>query len=150
MQAASFGTVQPLSGNGGSDPFAIEGRKLDPANLTAAGWQVVGPNYLKTLGIPLLKGRDLTAADVQPGAPPVAIINEKMAARYWPNEDPIGRRITLGLPRPDNPWITIVGIAKNVPHRARSQPEPDWYASRVVSPQRHRYLFVRSALPASS
>ncbi len=151
VEAASFGTVQPLSGNGGSDPFAIEGRKLDPANLTAAGWQVVGPNYLQTLGIPLLKGRDLTAADVQPGAPPVAIINEKMATRYWPNEDPIGRRITLGLPRPDNPWITIVGIAKDVPHRAvDSRPEPDWYASRVVSPQRHRYLFVRSPLPASS
>ena len=151
VESASFGTMQPLSGNGGSDPFAIEGRKLDPTNLTAAGWQVVGPNYLKTLGIPLLKGRDLLAADMQPGAPPVAIVNEKMAARYWPNEDPIGRRITLGLPRPDNPWITIVGIAKNVPHRAvDSQPEPDWYASRVVSPQRHRYLFVRSALPASS
>jgi len=151
VEAASFGTVQPLSGNGGSDPFAIEGRKLDPANLTAAGWQAVGPNYLRTLGIPLLRGRDLTAADVQPGAPPVAIINEKMAARYWPNEDPLGRRITLGLPRPDNPWITIVGIAKDVPHRAvDSQPEADWYASRVTSAQRRRYLFVRSALPASS
>jgi putative ABC transport system permease protein len=88
---------------------------------------------------------------VQPGATPVAVINEKMAQRYWPNEDPIGRRITLGLPRPDNAWITIVGIAKGVPHRAvGSQPEPDWYTSRVVSPQRHRYLFVRSALPSSS
>lgn len=151
VAAASFGTVQPLSGHGGSDPFAIEGRKLDPANLTAAGWQVVGANYLKTLGIPLVKGRDLTAADMQPGAMPVAIINEQLAARYWPNEDPIGRRITLGLPRPDNPWITIVGVAKNVPHGAvDSQPEPDWYASRVVAPQRHRFLFVRSALPASS
>jgi len=151
VESATFGTVQPLSGNGGSDPFAIEGRQLDPNNLTAAGWQVVGANYLKTLGIQLVKGRDLTAADMQRGAPPVAIINEKMANRYWPNKDPIGRRITLGLPRPDNPWITIVGIAKNVPHRAvDSQPEPDWYASWVVPPQRHRYLFVRSALPASS
>jgi putative ABC transport system permease protein len=57
----------------------------------------------------------------------------------------------LGLPRPDNPWITIVGVAQNVPHRAvDSQPEPDWYASRVVSPQRHRYLFARSPLPASA
>ena len=151
VESATCGTVQPLSGNGGSDPFAIEGRKLDPNNLTAAGWQVVGANYLKTLGIPLLKGRDLTAEDMQPGAPPVAIINEKMASRYWPNEEPIGRRITLGLPRPDNPWITIVGVAQNVPHRAvDSQPEPDWYASRVVSPQRHRYLFARSPLPASA
>ena len=151
VQSVSFGTLQPLSGRAGSDPFAIEGRKLDPANLTSAGWQLIGANYFKTLGIPLVKGRDLSPQDMEPGAPAVAVINEKMAARYWPNEDPIGRRITLGLPRPDNPWIEIIGIAKDVPHRAvDSQPEPDWYASRVVSPQRHRYLFVRSAQPTSS
>ena len=151
VHGASFGTVQPLSGSAGSDPFAIEGRQLDPANLTSAGWQLVGANYFRTLGIPLLRGRDLTPEDMDPGASPVAVINEKMAVRYWPNEDPIGRRLTLGLPRPGNPWITIVGIAKDVPHRAvDSQPEPDWYMSRVVSPQRHRYLFVRSAHPASS
>jgi putative ABC transport system permease protein len=151
VHSASFGTVQPLSGRASSDPFAIEGRALDPTNLTSAGWQLVGANYLKTLGIPLLRGRDVTAEDMQPGASPVAVINEKMAARYWPNEDPIGRRITLGLPRPENPWITIVGVAKDVPHRAiDSPPEPDWYMSRVVSPQRHRYLFVRSAMPAAT
>lgn len=151
VQSASFGTLQPLSGRAGSDPFAIEGRKLDPKNLTAAGWQLAGANYFKTLGIPLIKGRDLTPEDMEPGAPAVAVINERMVARYWPNEDPIGRRITLGLPRPDNPWITIVGIATNVPHRAvDSQPEPDWYTSRVVAPQRHRYLFVRSAQPTAS
>jgi putative ABC transport system permease protein len=151
VQTVSFGTNQPLSGTAGSDPFAIEGRKLDPTNLTAAGWQLAGANYLKTLGIPLVKGRDFTPEDMQPGALPVAIINERMAARYWPNEDPVGRRITLGLPRPENPWITIVGIAKDVPHRAiDSKPEPDWYTSRVVSPQRRRYMFVRSALPAAT
>ena len=151
VQAVSFGTSQPLSGRAGSDPFAIEGRQLDPRNLTSAGWQLVGANYFKTLGISLIKGRDVTPEDMEPGAPGVAVINERMAARYWPNEDPIGRRITLGLPRPENPWITIVGIAKDVPHRAvDSKPEPDWYTSRVVSPQRHRYLFVRSAQPTSS
>lgn len=150
VQSVSFGTNQPLSGTAGSDPFAIEGRKLDPSNLTSAGWQLVGANYLKTLGIQLVKGRDFTAEDMQPGAPPVAVINERMAARYWPSEDPIGRRITLGLPRPDNPWITIIGIARDVPHRSiDSKPEPDWYASRLVAPQRHRYVFVRSALPSS-
>lgn len=151
VQSASFGTGQPLSGNAGSDPFAIEGRQLDPANLTSAGWQLVGANYLKTLGIPIVKGRDLTAADMEPGAPPVAVLNTRMVERYWPGEDPLGRRITLGLPRPDNPWITIVGIAGDVPHRAvDSKAEPDWYTTRVVSPQRHRYLFVRSALPTST
>ena len=151
VQSVSFGTSQPLSGHAGSDPFAIEGRQLDPRNLTSAGWQLVGANYFKTLGIPLTKGRDVAPEDMEPGAPGVAVINERMAARYWPNEDPIGRRITLGLPRPENPWITIVGIAKDVPHRAvDSKPEPDWYMSRVVSPQRHRYLFVRSAQPTSA
>ena len=151
VQSATFGTIQSLSDSAPNDPFAIEGRKLDPSNLTSAGWQLAGANYFKTLGIPIIKGRDLTAEDMQFGAPGVAVINERMAARYWPNEDPIGRRITLGLPRPENPWITIVGVAKDVPHRALdSQPEPDWYTSRVISPQRHRYLFVRSAQPVSS
>ena len=144
--SVSFGTLQPLSGSAASDPFAIEGRQLDPTNLTAAGWQLVGANYFKTLGIPLIKGRDLTPEDMEPGAPGVAVINEKMAARYWPNEDPVGRRITLGLPRPENPWITIVGIAKDVPRRLDSQPEPAWYTSRVAAPQRRRYVFVRTGL----
>jgi len=148
--SVSFGTLQPLSGSAGSDPFAIEGRQLDPTNLTSAGWQLVGANYFKTLGIPLVKGRDLTPEDMEPGAPGVAVINEKMAARYWPNEDPIGRRITLGLPRPENPWITIVGIAKDVPRGLDSQAVPAWYISRVVAPQRHRYVFVRSGLPGVS
>ncbi|HEV2834519.1 MAG TPA: ABC transporter permease [Pyrinomonadaceae bacterium] len=148
VQSVSFSTQQPLSGNAGDDPFAIEGRRLDPANLTTAGWQLAGPNYLQTLGIPLVKGRDLSAQDLAPGAPPVAVINEKMAARFWPNEDPIGRRITLGLPRPDNPWVKIVGVAKDTPHRALgSQAEPDWYLSQMTATQRNRYVFVRSVLP---
>ena len=148
VQSVSFSTRQPLSGSAGSDPFAIEGRQLDPSNLISAGWQVVGPNYLKTLGISIVKGRDFTAQDIEPGAPPVAVVNERLVTRYFPNEDPIGRRITLGLPRPGNPLITIIGVAQNVPHRALdSKAEPDWYTSRVVSAQRRRFLFVRSALP---
>ncbi|HET6972704.1 MAG TPA: ABC transporter permease [Pyrinomonadaceae bacterium] len=151
VQSATFSTRQPLSGSGGSDPFAIEGRQLDPSNLTAAGWQVVGPNYLETLGISIVKGRDFTQQDTEPGATPVAVVNEKLVTRFFPNEDPIGRRLTLGLPRPGNPWITIIGVARNVPHGALdSNAEPDWYTSKVVSPQRHRFLFVRSALPAAS
>jgi putative ABC transport system permease protein len=146
IQSVSFGTSQPLSGTARNDPFAIEGRRLDPANLTTAGWQLAGAHYFRTLGIPLVRGRDLTEADMSPSAPVIGVINEKMAARYWPNEDPIGRRISLGLPRPDNPWITIVGIAKDLPYRnTEATPEPDWYLSRTNGPQLNRYLFVRSA-----
>jgi putative ABC transport system permease protein len=151
VQAVSFSTQQPLSSAAGNDPFAIEGRKLDPAKLTTAAWQVVGPNYLQTLGIPLARGRDVNEQDIAPGAPPVTVINEKMAARFWLGEDPIGKRITLGLPRPENPWVTIIGVAKNTPHRTLdTQAEPDWFVSRTVAAQRHRYVFVRSVLPASA
>jgi putative ABC transport system permease protein len=146
VQGASVSTMRPLNGSARSDPFAIEGRPFDPSNLNSAGWQMVGANYFRTLGIPLVQGRDFTAQDTNENAPIVAVINEAMARRFWPNENPIGRRITLGLPRPDNPWITIVGIAKDLPHRAiDSTPEPDWYFSRALGSQRDRYLFVRTA-----
>src|SRR5258705_8921802 len=69
VQAVTFSALQPLSGAASSDPFAIEGRTLDPANLTSAGWQVVGANYVRTLGVLLLKGRDLHPQDIEPGAP---------------------------------------------------------------------------------
>jgi putative ABC transport system permease protein len=150
VEAASLGTARPLSGAARNDPFAIEGRSLDPSNPSFAGWQVVGANYFQTLGIPLVQGRDLTSQDMEQDAPIVAVINETMAQSYWPNENPIGRRLTVGLPRADNPWATIVGIAKDLPHREiGSRPEPDWYLSRARGPQLDQILFVRTvASPA--
>jgi len=105
-----------------------------------------GANYYHTLGIPLVQGRVLTLQDMDEAAPVVAVNNETMAQRYWPNENPLGRRLTVGLPRADNPWVTIVGIAKDLPHRAiDSLAEPDWYLSRPLGPQRNQILFVRTA-----
>lgn len=145
VQATASSTTRPLSGVARNDPFAIEGRPLDPSNISFAGWQIVGAKYFQTLGIPLLQGRDLTLQDMDRAAPAVAVINETMAHRYWPEENPIGRRITLGLPRPDNPWVTIIGIAKDVPHRLDSSPQADWYLSRPLTPQRNQILFIRTA-----
>ena len=146
VQAASLTTVRPLSGIARNDPFSIEGRPLDPANPNFAGWQMVGANFFRTLGIPLIQGRDLTWQDADQASPVVAVVNETMARKYWPNENPLGRRITLGLPRLDNPWVTIIGVAKDLPHRAiDSLPQPDWYLSRPLGPQRNQILIVRTA-----
>ncbi|MCM3872700.1 MAG: ABC transporter permease [Pyrinomonadaceae bacterium] len=145
VEAASVSTARPLSGVTRNDPFSIEGRPLDLDNPTFAGWQMVGANYFQTLGIPLVQGRDVAFQDLAVTAPPVAVINETMAARYWPNENPIGRRVTVGLPRADNPGATIIGIAKNLPHRIDSLPEPDWYLSRSPGLQHNQILFVRTA-----
>lgn len=144
VQSATSSTLKPLGGIAHNDPFAIEGRPLDPSHLMSAGWQVVGPGYFGTLNIPIVRGRDITIADTVQAAP-VAVINERMADRYWPNEDPLGHRISLGLPGPANPWVTIIGIARDTPHRAiDSKSEPDWYLSRALGNQLNRYLIVRT------
>jgi putative ABC transport system permease protein len=146
VQGVTISTARPLSGVARNDPFAVEGRALDPSNISFAGWQMIGANYFRTLGIPLVRGRDVTAADMDEKSPAVAVINESMARRYWPNEDPIGKRLTVGLPRPENPWVTIVGIARDLPHRGLdSTPEADWYLTRPAGLQRNQVLFVRTA-----
>jgi putative ABC transport system permease protein len=150
VESASLSTAQPLSGIAVNDPFSIEGRPLDFNNAPVAGWQHVTPNFFRTLGIPIVVGRDFTERDTADTSG-AAIINEAMARRYFPNEDPIGKRLTLGLPRPDNPWLTIVGVVKDIPHRGlESKAEPDWYLSYLGQPRRYGYLMARaSGDPAS-
>jgi putative ABC transport system permease protein len=144
VESASLSTIQPLSGVATNDPFVIEGRPLDFSSPSVAGWQLVAPNYFRTVGIPIVAGRDFGEHD-NADAAGAAIINEALARRYFPNEDPIGKRLTLGLPRPDNPWLTIVGVVKDIPHRGlESKAEPDWYLSYLRQPRRDAYLMVRS------
>jgi putative ABC transport system permease protein len=145
VEQASLGNIIPLSGTETNDPFSIEGRPFDLSSAPVAGWQLVTPNYFRTLGIPIMQGRDFTEHD-HAESPNVAIINETMARRYWPNEDPLGQRIMLGAAQPDRPWSIIIGVARDIPHRTiDSQPEPDWYLPYLREPQRAMRLFVRSS-----
>jgi putative ABC transport system permease protein len=79
--------------------------------MPGASYSVACPNYFKTMGIPVLKGREFTDQDSL-HAPGVIVINEAMARLYWPNEDPIGRAIRLG--GSDGPRLTIVGVVGDV------------------------------------
>ena len=150
VESAGLSTIQPLSGIAVNDPFSIEGRALDFDNAPSAGWQLVTPGYFRTLGITFAAGRDFTERD-NAAAPGAIIINETMARRYFPDEDPIHKRMTLGVPRPANPWQTIVGVVKDIPHRGlESKAEPDWYSSYLHQPRRDVYILVRAtADPAS-
>lgn len=112
----SAATIRPLPFSG-SDPvlnFDIEGRAPDnPAQPFSARYRSVSPDYFRTLGIPIRMGREFTDAD-NVDAPGVAVINEAMAHVFWPNENPIGKRIQ---PRfPNNRMCTIVGVVGNVRH----------------------------------
>lgn len=92
----------------------IEGRADDPSDPAQAGYQVVSPGYFGTLRIPLLRGRSIEDTD-RPHTPIVAVVNRAMADRYWPGEDPIGRRFTFwGDPADaDTEWATVVGVVGN-------------------------------------
>ena len=106
----------PLSGANAGRGFTIEGRAAPSATEgPSASYRLTCPGYFKTLGIPLVRGRDFTSAD-SVTAPEAVIVNETAASRYWPNQDPLGQRIKLGPPTSENPWMTVVGVAKDVRH----------------------------------
>jgi putative ABC transport system permease protein len=101
----------PLEGNAGRG-FQIEGRPpAEPGKMPGANYTVACPNYFRTMGVPVLKGREFTAQDTLT-APGAIVINEAMAHDFWPDEDPVGRAIRLG--GSDGPRLTIVGVVGNV------------------------------------
>lgn len=83
----------------------------DPQVETEMRW--ASPDYFQTLGIALLKGRDFNDAD-SIGAQPVAIVDESFARRFYPNEDPLGKRIKRGAPNSTRPWKTIIGVVRPI------------------------------------
>jgi putative ABC transport system permease protein len=96
--------------------FTVEGRPV-PAlgQVPSTDIARVSPDYFAAMGVPLLRGRVFTDQDRE-GSLPVCIVDESMASAYWPGEDPIGRRIRLGGPHPENdsPWMEVVGVVAHV------------------------------------
>ncbi|HKA37455.1 MAG TPA: ABC transporter permease [Thermoanaerobaculia bacterium] len=107
VESAALSRVTPFSYRTySSAPIAVEGYVPPPDQQPSAEYNEIGPGFLATLKIPLLAGREFTRADDE-AAPPVAVVDETMAARYWPGKDPLGRVLLVkGQPR------RIVGVAK--------------------------------------
>ena len=106
----------PLSGANAGRGLSIEGRPIPtPNERVSANYRLTCPGYFATLGIPLVKGRDFNDTDTI-NAPGAVIINEEMARRHFPGEQPIGQRLKLGSPTSSQPWLTIVGVARDVRH----------------------------------
>jgi putative ABC transport system permease protein len=107
---AAIANALPFSGAGGSQSFRIEGQSLAPDDPGPHGnIREVSADYFATLRIPLVRGRVFTPQDRLHTAP-VCVIDETLAHRYWPGDDPIGQHINFGGP---SPWMTIVGIVKH-------------------------------------
>ena len=117
VQAAGMGLIMPMMA--GTDlPFRIEGRALAGGDIYHGDeeWRVVTPGCFEALGIPLLRGRLISDRDTA-GATPVVLINAAMAKKYWPGQDAIGQRITIGKglgPQFEDPVREVVGIVGDV------------------------------------
>lgn len=111
----------------------------------------VTPGYFKTLGIPLLAGREFTAEDTR-DAPRALVVSKTMAERYWPGEDPLGKR--LKGTQPGDPEFTVVGVAADVRHAGlapqQGPADPDLYSCAYQSPPRSPSLItllIRTSVP---
>jgi putative ABC transport system permease protein len=110
IQSVGMVAGLPLAGGIGSRYFGVEGRPPQPPGQGYnANTNVISPDYFRTMGIPFIRGRDFAERDVT-GQPQVMIINEELARRFFPDEDPLGKRIVLS----GNSIWTIIGIAGNV------------------------------------
>jgi predicted permease len=108
--------ILPFSGSRGDRSFVIEGRPVAPGEVYPdEELRFTSPGYFSTMTIPLLKGRDFNERDL-PETLRVALINQALARKYWPGQDPIGKRIGFGALRDKPIWYEIVGITGDVKH----------------------------------
>jgi len=144
VKAASVVRAVPFGGNGSTIPFEIPGTPaVAPDERPRVLINFADANYFGTMGIPLIRGRGLTEGDGA-NAPPVVVINRRLAERYWPNQDPIGH--TLFFPDPKQPiTATIVGVVGDVKHYGLSDVDRlQAYASEAQQPHIFNSLVVRT------
>jgi predicted permease len=124
IQSAGFATYLPLSGSDNGWAFFIENQPpLPVGTFNFAKYRPVSEGYFETLGIPLLRGRLFTAADVA-DSPWVVVINDSMARQYWGSKDPVGERLRFNGP----PWRKVIGVVGDVRHKGLDgEPSAEMY-----------------------
>ena len=137
--SASVSSTLPLSGGAYGNGLIVENELADPGQLRRqfAWFRAVGGGYLETAGIRLIRGRTITQSDVD-RREPVVVIDEALAAMYFPGQDAIGKRVRSavradpGLPQP--PWLEIVGLVANVPVATLTAPPlPQMYMPMSIA-----------------
>jgi putative ABC transport system permease protein len=123
--AAGAVSALPLTQYNTGTGCVIEGRPFPrPSEVPIVWFRLVNTDYFRSMEIPLRAGRVFTDHDA--AGPRVAVVNETMARRFWPDQDPVGRRFTDSIPRPgrEMEWITVVGVVGDMRHKAMDV-EPD-------------------------
>jgi putative ABC transport system permease protein len=146
VTGAAASQAPPLSGSGSTSTFTVEGQTVQTGEQPEGNWQAVTGGYLTLLGVPITRGRDLTDRDVRDSAR-VAVVNRTMAERFWPGDDPLGKRFRFGgADEADSEWFTIVGVAGNVRHgRLGEPPENQFYIAYSQAAYRGMVVLLRTA-----
>ncbi|HKY33331.1 MAG TPA: ABC transporter permease [Candidatus Polarisedimenticolia bacterium] len=145
--SVAMATILPMEGGNTAIDLVLEGAEARPEAPPSADWRMISPGYFATMGIPLLSGRDFDARDAAGGERSV-IVTREMARRYWPDRDPIGRRLRAGTAQD---WWTVVGVAGDVKHLALEDAErPLMYLPAAQSAWNPMSLVVRTAAPLPS
>ena len=157
VKVAAFASALPLSGWGYGKAFQIAGKPVKGlANRDVCYFKIVTDGYFSCLGIQLKKGRSLNATDVK-SSPPVAVINETMAKRYFKDEDPIGKRILtqeiiFGSPKvgPEIPWEVVGVIIDEKVKGLDDEKSAGMYVSYAQSPTPFVSLLVKGSVNPES
>jgi predicted permease len=130
VRRAAMAISVPMMGGGSNATIQIEGLEFPSNSTPSADFRVVGPDYFRTLGITLERGRDLSMDD-RPTGPRVAVVNATFAREYLAGRDPLGIRVRFaGMQLAPEPWATIVGVIQDVRHHGLdAEPAPEVYLS---------------------
>jgi len=142
VESAAFGRMTPLGyGSFSSTLIAVDGYQPPPEEQSTVEYNEVGPDYLATMGIPLVSGREFTRADDEKAAL-AAVVNETMAAEYWRGRNPIGARVQV-----KGRWMQVVGVAKDSKYQSvREAPKPFFYVPLRQNFSRGAGLYIRTPL----
>lgn len=146
VQSATVDQATPFSPRGARLSFVVEGQTDADRQAPVVGWHRVGPDHFAALGIPVLRGRGFTTSDRR-GRQPVVVINQEAAHRFFPDQDPIGRRVRLPAVIPgDLDVAAIVGVVGNVVYWPPDEPPtPDVYQPALQFSYAFTTLMVRAA-----
>ena len=113
VQASFASNMIPISGGGGGGDVEIEGRAIERGEGSRISFTGVTPHFNQVLGVKLIRGRDFTDSEGWARSP-VAVVNQTMATRFWPNADPIDRRFRLASVDDSREWFTVIGVAPDL------------------------------------
>jgi putative ABC transport system permease protein len=151
VRAAGMVSALPLGPINTGTLIHVEGRPAPRPEDAPAVWvRSATASYFRALEIPLLRGRHFSEQD-SAAAPRVALINQTMARRFWPKEDPVGKRLAAGLTHgQQTPWITVVGVVGDIRHTSLAQPpQPEFFLPYPQHPETQMFLAIRTTADPS-